>query len=268
MMIPWGDELPAATGVYVFWGEGALPLYIGKSVDIRSRARAHQLAADEAGMMARVRRVEVHLTAGELGALLLESRLIKQMHPVHNIRLRRLRQLVSIQLQSPACWPAVELIQARDADWVLQPDRFGVFTSRHAAQRHLQTLARKEHLCPAVLGLEPRQPRGCFARQLQQCSGACVGLEPMDQHHDRLRAALAHLQIHVWPFAGPIDLIERQGKWAQHLRIDRWQHVSTWCSQSGQRVDHQDQGFDWDAYRIVVGPVLMGRVEIQVRSSV
>ena len=35
------DALPRTAGVYIFQGAGALPIYIGKSLDIRSRVLAH-----------------------------------------------------------------------------------------------------------------------------------------------------------------------------------------------------------------------------------
>ncbi len=60
-------SLPRTCGVYVFWGEGKLPLYIGKSVDIRQRVLAHLRADDEVNMVAQARRVDFIETAGELG---------------------------------------------------------------------------------------------------------------------------------------------------------------------------------------------------------
>lgn len=60
--------LPRTSGVYIFKGEGTLPLYIGKSVDIRSRVLAHLRAEDEAEMIAQSRRVDFIETAGEIGA--------------------------------------------------------------------------------------------------------------------------------------------------------------------------------------------------------
>ena len=69
--------LPHAPGVYIFHGDGSLPLYIGKSVDIRSRVLSHLRHPDETRMVSLTRRFEALETAGEIGALLLESRLIK-----------------------------------------------------------------------------------------------------------------------------------------------------------------------------------------------
>ena len=85
--------LPRGAGVYIFQGAGQLPLYIGKSVDIRARVLSHLRAPDEASMMAQTQRIDVIETAGEIGALLLESRLIKAQHPLFNQRLRRVRSL-------------------------------------------------------------------------------------------------------------------------------------------------------------------------------
>ena len=65
--------LPRTPGVYIFKGEGTLPLYIGKSVDIRSRVMSHLRTPDEASMVAQTRRIDFIETAGEIGALLLES---------------------------------------------------------------------------------------------------------------------------------------------------------------------------------------------------
>lgn len=49
-------------------------------------------------MIAQSRRVDFMETAGEIGAQLLEVRLIKQQSPLFNIRLRRLRNLCSIRI--------------------------------------------------------------------------------------------------------------------------------------------------------------------------
>lgn len=71
------DALPRSAGVYIFRGDGTLPLYIGKSVDIRSRVLSHLRTPDEAKMIAQTRRIDFIETAGQIGALLLEAQMIK-----------------------------------------------------------------------------------------------------------------------------------------------------------------------------------------------
>ena len=98
---PWLEALPKLPGVYQFHGESeTLPLYIGKSVNIRSRVLSHLRTADEASMLRQARRISWQRTAGELGALLLEARLIKEQQPLFNKRLRRNKQLCSWQLEA------------------------------------------------------------------------------------------------------------------------------------------------------------------------
>jgi hypothetical protein len=76
------------------------PRYIGKSVDIRSRVMSHMRAEDEREMMSQTLQVEYIQTAGEIGALLLESHLIKSLNPIFNVRLRRLRKLCTLQIEA------------------------------------------------------------------------------------------------------------------------------------------------------------------------
>ena len=88
------EDAPTGAGVYVFHGEtGDLPLYIGKSVNIRARLLSHLRNADEARLLRQTQRISYTRTAGEIGALLLEAQMIKQQHPLFNQKLRRNRQL-------------------------------------------------------------------------------------------------------------------------------------------------------------------------------
>lgn len=96
-------ELPESPGVYLFYGENDMPLYIGKSVNIRQRVLSH-FSADhqhnkEMSLSQQLRRIDWIETGGELGALLTEAKLIKQLMPVHNQRLRRKNALCAWQLQ-------------------------------------------------------------------------------------------------------------------------------------------------------------------------
>lgn len=74
------DAVPQAPGVYLFYGENDLPLYIGKAVNLRARVQSHFAADHGSGRAMRLARETTRIewieTAGELGALLLEARLI------------------------------------------------------------------------------------------------------------------------------------------------------------------------------------------------
>ena len=74
------EELPEAPGVYIFRGERGAALFVGMGRNLRSRVLAHfscNHAARDEFLVSDVRDVEWFETGGELGALLLESRLIR-----------------------------------------------------------------------------------------------------------------------------------------------------------------------------------------------
>ncbi|HTR08037.1 MAG TPA: exonuclease domain-containing protein [Paraburkholderia sp.] len=82
------ETAPAGHGVYVFYGENDVPLYVGRSVRVRQRVRAHlageRRSSREQRMVEQVRRVEWRATGGELGALLVEAQWIATLRPSFN----------------------------------------------------------------------------------------------------------------------------------------------------------------------------------------
>ena len=256
------SALPRSAGVYLFKGDGSLPLYIGKSIDIRSRVLAHLRAEDEAEMMSQTHRVEFIQTAGEIGALLLESHLIKQLSPLFNIRLRRVRNLCCIQLSQASEHLQPELVTGKDLGVGEVDGLYGLFGSVRAAQNKLRELADPHRLCLGLLGLEKMGARGCFGLQVKSCLGACVGREDRAVHDARLLSALADLKVHAWPFAGAIDLIETQGDWTQQHRIQNWRYLGTSCSKSSAYPVNVQKSFDLDTYKILVKPIMMGTAHV------
>lgn len=77
------DALPESPGVYIFYGESKIPLYIGKSISIRDRVLSHfandHLSIKDMKISKQIKEIKTIQTSGELGALLLESELIKKI---------------------------------------------------------------------------------------------------------------------------------------------------------------------------------------------
>ena len=258
--------LPTSFGVYIFKGEGTLPLYIGKSVNIRSRVMSHLRAPDEARMVTQTRRIDFIETAGELGALLLEARLIKEQSPLFNQRLRRIRRLCSIRLSQTDKGTVPNIVDGKTVSLGITPKLFGLFSSTHSAKQKLNELAQQHGLCKVILGLEKTSTRGCFGLQIKTCLGACVGYEDRLLHDQRLTAALTDLQIEVWPFSGAVELIEDNNGWVQRHRVNNWCHLETWCSRAGQasQVNTSNlQDFDRDSYQILVKPIMLQTIQIE-----
>ncbi|CAG0999411.1 Excinuclease cho [Burkholderiales bacterium] len=197
------DAIPDAPGVYLFYGDNPLPLYVGKSIHLRDRVAAHFCSdwqhETDLRLSAEIRRIEVETTAGELGALLREAALVKSALPAHNRALRR-KQDAGVMTIGDDGRPA--FVRADDVDPASVPGAWGPYSSKRAMRAALQSLAAEHRLCWTRLGLE-RRDGPCFARQLRRCEGACVGAEPADAHDARLRDAIAAEAIPSWPWEGP-----------------------------------------------------------------
>ncbi|MCJ7800286.1 MAG: excinuclease Cho, partial [Polaromonas sp.] len=255
-------DLPSSPGVYVFHGEeGDLPLYIGKSINLRSRVLSHLRNPDEARLLRQTRRISHICTAGEIGALLLEASLIKQQQPLLNQKLRRSRQLCSLRVVDGL----PEVVYSKDTNFSSEPSLYGLFGSRHAALDGLRNLADQHRLCYGALGLEKLKPgRACFRAMLHQCAGVCRGDESPATHQSRLLTSLDALRVACWPFSGAIGVVER------YANNDRQIHViRNWCylgsvsdEDQARQLDGMAAGFDADGYKILCRPILSGQAEI------
>lgn len=259
------DALPSKPGIYIFRDEQDRPLYIGKSVNIRTRVLSHLRTPEEARMLQQTRHVEFRRTAGEIGALLLESRLIKDMQPLHNKKLRRTREMCTLHLgQDPKAVP--EIVYARDHDFAKTADLYGLFATRKAALETLHALVDMHRLCPAMAGLETIvRGRACFARQISRCLGACIGEESIEDHYLRLKTALEDMRIVVWPYAGPMGIVEECDGWKQTHVIDHWFYIGSIDSESDARSIRRPakRSFDVDTYKILVRPMLRGELRMK-----
>lgn len=258
---PWLEALPKLPGVYQFHGESeTLPLYIGKSVNIRSRVLSHLRTADEASMLRQARRISWQRTAGELGALLLEARLIKEQQPLFNKRLRRNKQLCSWLLEAGK----PQIVYAREVDFSHQQHLYGLFANRRAAFQALQSIADEHRLCYGILGLEPlSRGRACFRSALGRCAGACCGKESVEDHNQRLLAQMSKLQLVCWPWAGPVALEERGPDMVQYHIIRNWLWLGAVDSLTqAAELTTLPAGFDHDGYKILCKPLLSGEYQL------
>jgi len=275
-------RLPDETGVYLFYGKGERPIYIGKSVNVRSRVLSHfsgdHSLSKDLKLSSQLRRVEYRETIGELGALLLESKLVKEHLPVYNVQLRRTSRRCAIRLiEGNDGFDTVAFAVGSD----IRPEEFsslfGVFRTEQMARLHLENLAEAYSLCPRRLGLEKGTTGACFSYHLKKCKGACCGEDPADEHNARVRMALSSMKHREWPFRGKIGIRETDiitERTEIHV-IDNWCYLGTCRNDdelqallAGETPSH----FDLDSYRIVASflkrsrgrPTKKGGVSVEV----
>ncbi|GHD43693.1 DNA polymerase-3 subunit epsilon [Marinobacter persicus] len=257
-------DLPSRPGVYRFYGDNDVLLYVGKSTNIAQRVASHFAGDHQSGKALRMseslRRVAYTETAGELGALLFELKQIKNLSPLYNRRSRAAKSLVSIALQANADG-YLEAGLARE----ISPDRlgdyFGLFRSKRDAVNALRGIASKNDLCGKLLGLEPQGPGPCFQRSLGRCKGACEGAEDVTRYNLRMQIAFHNLQLKTWPWAGPVALVEhnKATQRTDFLVVWNWIHIATLHSEQ-DLADFEPPTtpvtFDLDSYKLLAKALL------------
>lgn len=256
------DEIPDTPGVYLFYGENDMPLYVGKSVKLRQRVLSHFNADHklykDMRLSQQLHRIEVRHTAGEIGALLLEAQLVKDLQPVHNRLLRRQGDLCAWRLTEDARGNTVPvLMNASDHDFGRADRLYGLFSGKRKAESALRELAEVHQLCLVTLGLEGRsgQNKPCFNWQLKRCKGVCIGKEDPSFHRARLEAALANLRVKTWPYEGAVGLVEGEGERTDVHVVDNWCYLGTARSDDELQslLEHAPArpAFDIDTYKIL-----------------
>ena len=251
--------LPSGPGVYIFEDDMGVPLYIGKSIDIKKRVLSHFSndvnESKEFKIAQAVRRISHLSTTGELSALLLESALIKKHSPVYNRRLRRVTKLsITTRRYDDTGYAllgiedlSVEELPERSTIVAMHPRRS---TAKASLENHVKTFS----LCPKLCGLE-RGKGPCFAYQLGKCKGACVGKELPFSYNARVDIAYQGRGVDAWPHAGPVLIIENDeisgnqtgfvvDDWIIRGRID-------YKDESDVSLQAYDEAFDLDAYTIL-----------------
>lgn len=105
------SALPRDPGVYLIRDDAGRALYVGKSISLRTRARAHFAPSNSpADWSCHASIVDYRPTHSELGALVLENRLIKQLLPPGNVRLTRTDdRLLYIRCRLDIAFPILEV---------------------------------------------------------------------------------------------------------------------------------------------------------------
>jgi DNA polymerase-3 subunit epsilon len=264
------DDLAEGPGVYRFFGDDNVLLYVGKSNSLRTRVCSHFAAKGndfkDRRLADQVRRVDWVETAGELGAMLREAEWIRTQKPLYNRRTKSQAQPHTLR-GGISRTPAGQVYQVEPVpiDGVGFADLmqcFGVFHSEQDARKAQSDIARAHQLCLKVMGLEDGAG-SCFAYQVGKCRGACLGKEPLILHNTRLQLALSSLKLKSWPFPGRVALRERgpRAGMPEYMQdtdlhvVDHWTYLGTARTEEElAELGSRETGaaFDVDVYRILV----------------
>lgn len=213
--------LPQTPGVYRMLDRRGMLLYVGKAKSLRERVSTYFRAGTEhhtkiREMIKRVRSIEIEETGSELGALLLESRLILEHQPKFNTQLKRLRRYHFVRIDSSNLFPTVGVAAEIAADG---SEYFGPFSGRESAELVINTIQHLFKLRECDGDLAPdASTMPCFYHQIERCAAPCASLEDASSYArevDRVRAFLSGSED------GIIELLEaRMQQYSERLQFE------------------------------------------------
>ena len=244
------EQIENVPGVYIFKDETHQPIYVGKSITLKKRVMSHfqDVSPKEVRISQAVYHIETIPTGSELAALVLESKLVKDLKPLHNRRLRRVSSYAMLIKKIQDGYATVSIAQGSvnvdtDLDTI-----YGIYPSRMKAKKRMEEITRTFELCPKLMGLE-KATSACFSYSLGRCKGACIHKESVELYNRRFELALEHTRLQSWPYDSPIVLpVNQKG---EQVIIKNWM-IQGYIDEIGDPVyDTESPNFDMDEYKII-----------------
>ncbi len=185
-------EFPRAPGVYLFKDEAGIVIYVGKATNLRSRAGSYFLraAADDVRTgpwIGEICDADFMECDSEVDALLVESRLIKDIQPKHNKEQKDDRTFPYLMISTHEDFPRVEVTrEPRDRGVKL----YGPFTSAGSLRGAVQVLQRIFKFRTCSLDIEEGDERWkwfrpCLLASINQCTAPCnLRIGKQEYRHD------------------------------------------------------------------------------------
>ena len=174
-------------------------IYVGKARDLRKRVSQYFQSARRMGwdlkfraLVGAIHDLDFHVVRSEPEALLLESKLIKELHPRYNVSFRDDKRFLMLKVNLNDPIPRFSLTRIKQDDGARY---FGPFPNSGALRSTLALVRRQYHL----RGCRPLTPgerdyKHCLYAHLKYCTAPCIGNVTHDQYLDQVRAACEFLE--------------------------------------------------------------------------
>ncbi len=184
------DAVPRGPGVYLFRDARQRVLYVGKSVDMRSRVRQYFTAAEGrrrmAEMVAAAEEVITQPSTTLLEAEVRELRLIAEYKPPYNRR-SRFPEKVSYLKLTTGPFPRLSIVRDVKDDGCTY---LGPFGSRRQAEHARDALHETYQLRQCTQPLSLRSTKAaCILAEMQRCGAPCEGRQSVDEYAQIVGAA-------------------------------------------------------------------------------
>ncbi len=194
------ETLPDAPGVYIFKDRSGAEVYVGKAKSLRRRVRQYfdpSRSPDPktAAMLEAATDVEYVECRSEIEAFLLENRLIKDLQPKFNVRLKSSATYPWVEVTWDELYPRVMVTRDRSREG----SRFyGPFVSASGLRAALRMAQRIFGFRTCSLKLEgagrdaPRR-RPCVEHHVGRCPAPCAGMIKPGDYREGIRRLIMFL---------------------------------------------------------------------------
>jgi excinuclease ABC subunit C len=188
-------QFPASPGVYLMKDARGRVLYVGKAKNLKNRASHYfTKAATEdprtADLVKLIADIDFLPAASEVDALLLESRLVKDIQPRFNVELKDDKTFPYLQIRVREDFPRVEFTRSPKRRGVRL---YGPFTSAKSLRYAIQVLQRIFKFRTCTLDIRAgddrwRWFRPCILHSIRQCTAPCNLRVTRDDYRKQIRA--------------------------------------------------------------------------------
>lgn len=160
------QEMPVEPGVYIFRKNG-VPIYIGKSVNIKTRVLSHlaqaRISQKENAIIENADKLDSQTTLSNFDAILLEAELIKKYRPKYNVSWKDDKNYLYIKITTHEKYPKIYPVRKENDG---KSRYFGPFSSSKMTYTLIYELRRIAPFCTQrKIG-----KRSCFYAKLGLCN--------------------------------------------------------------------------------------------------
>ena len=193
-------KFPTCPGVYLMKNAAGVVIYVGKATNLRSRAGSYFLKAAltdtrTGHWVGEIADADFMECESEVDALLVESRLIKDIQPQYNKVLKDDKTFPYLQISTYEDFPRVEITREPETSGV---KLYGPFPSAGSLRGAVQVLQRIFKFRTCSLDIDAgderwRWYRPCLLASIKQCTAPCNMRISREAYRKDIKLSLIHI---------------------------------------------------------------------------